>query len=141
MGHFLSNSFYTVWKSGHFYKTNQFFWEHAFTHTFRFQLCYLITPLWRWQIYLWLHQIWTQSEKFSIGFARHSWRHLSVIIGLLADSGWTRPQIIIFPLFLLKGNTILPITPEADCEIYILRTVYVSMYAYMHTFKHSYGSN
>ena len=35
--------------------------------------------------------------------ARHWWCHFSVIIGLLAASWWTQPQIIIFLLFLLGG--------------------------------------
>ena len=62
-------------------------------------------------------KIRAQSEEFAIGSARHS---LSVITGLLADFGRTQPQIIIFPLFLLKGNTILPITPKADCDSCLL---------------------
>ena len=68
-----------------------FFWQNAITHTFTFQLWYLITPIWRWQIDLLLHQIWGQSEKFAIGSARHSC-HLSVITGLRAISGWTQPH-------------------------------------------------
>ena len=91
-----------------------FFGGNAFTHKFTLQQCYL-THIWRCQIYLGHHQIWVQSEKFAIGLARHSWCHLLVITKLLADSGWTQPQIIIIPLFMLEGNTILLITPKVDC--------------------------
>ena len=55
-----------------------------------------------------------------IGSARHSWRHLSVITGLLANSVRTRPQIIISSLFLLEGNAIFPITPKVDLGNVIL---------------------
>ena len=60
---------------------------YCFTHTFTFQLLYLITPRWRWQIILGLHQIWTQSEKCAIASEQSPWARLSDITGLLADSG------------------------------------------------------
>ena len=39
--------------------------------------------------------------------------------GLLVNS----TQFIIFPLFLLEGNTILPITPKADCDTGYVKTM------------------
>ena len=101
---------------------NSFF--NAFTNKFTFQTYYLITPIWRWKIYLWLHQIWAQLEKFAIGLARHFWHHLPVITVLLADSGWTQPKNIIFPLFLLEGSTLVPITLKADCALSIVRLLH-----------------
>ena len=121
MSIFFQHFFHTVyrnffWSQDIFFFLTYLFWgKNAFTHTFTFQPCFFITPRWRWQIYLWLHSIWAQSEKFAISSARLLWRHLSIITWLLADSGWTGPQIIIFPLFLLVGIQY--------CQSHVRRTV------------------
>ena len=47
----------------------------------------------KWHIYLSLNQIWAQSEKGEIASERHSWCHVSLISGLLADFGWTPTQV------------------------------------------------
>ena len=76
----------------HFYKTCLFFRKTAFTHTFTFQAGYLIKPRWRWHIYLDPHQIWTWLAKCAMALKRINWTYLSENSGLLAGSGWTRPQ-------------------------------------------------
>ena len=37
--------------------------------------------------------------------------------GLLMNSSSVKGSIIIFPLFLFKGNAILTMTPKADCGV------------------------
>ena len=39
--------------------------------------------------------------------------------GLLVNSSSVKGGLIIFPLFLLEGNAILPMTPKADCELQV----------------------
>ena len=38
--------------------------------------------------------------------------------GLWVNSSSVKGRLIIFPLFLLEGNAILPMPPKADCEMY-----------------------
>ena len=68
-----------------------FFRTTAFTLTFIFQPYHLIAPKFRWHIYLHLDQILPGSQKSTIPLIQHPWRHLLIITGLLADSGWTCP--------------------------------------------------
>ena len=81
-----------LWKSGQFYKISLFLGKNAFTHSFTFQPCYLLTLRCRRHIYLSLNQIWAQSEKGAIASERTDCPCMAEITGLLADYGWTRPQ-------------------------------------------------
>ena len=113
-GSILFNIFFTQLREN--YSGSQ---DNALTPTNTFKTILFIYTLLIWHIYFGLHQIWAQLEKFAICLARHS----LLITGLQTDFVWTWPHIIIFPLFLLKGNTIMPITPKADCAALIPSTI------------------
>ena len=55
-----------------------------------------------------------ESKKFAINLASLAGNHWATS-GLRVNSSLLKGGLIIFPLFLIDGNTILPMTAKADC--------------------------
>ena len=71
VGLFVFNIYFTQFRENLFcnhdtFIKSVFLGKLLFTHTFTFQPCYLITPIWRWYIYLHLQKIWTRSENRAV---------------------------------------------------------------------------
>ena len=65
----------------------QSFWKTVLTHSITSQPCCLITPIWRSHIYLSLNQIRSRLEKCEIASERIDCPCLTLITGILGDSG------------------------------------------------------
>ena len=69
--------------------------------------------------------------------------------GLQVNTSLVKEGLIIFPLFLLEGNAILPMTPKADCEkilntitqYYTVRVTTTEDTVHYHTILHCEGDN